>query len=76
MILSVHSICGSAENVKLILGSDVSIIGKEQLGQVAYETAQRIAPDLAPYKWEDLEEEDRELFIGIAVSVRGFHPDA
>jgi hypothetical protein len=62
--------------VKLTLGTDVSLIGKEKLGQVAYETAQRIAPELASGDWEDLTEEDRQLFIGIAVSVRGFHPDA
>jgi hypothetical protein len=58
------------------MGAEMTQIGKEVLGQVAYEAAQRIAPDLAQYDWEILPREEQELFIGIAVSVRGFHPDA
>lgn len=76
VILYVRSIYGSAETVKLTMGTELTLVGKELLGKVAYNTAQKIAPDLAVYDWEDLGDDDKALFTGIAVAVRGFHPDA
>lgn len=73
VILYVRSIYGSAETVKLTIANPV---GKELLGKVAYETAQRNKPMVWWKDWDRLTDDWRELFIQIAVSVRGFHPDA
>jgi hypothetical protein len=62
---------------RLTLGADVSPIGKEQLGEMAYREMCKFHPNIClGLGWAQMSPEQREPFIAVAVSVRGFHPDA
>lgn len=67
----------SVARVNLTLGSDLTAIGADQLGEEAYRALCRFHPNIClGLGWAGLSSEQREPFIAAAVAVRSFHPDA
>jgi hypothetical protein len=63
--------------MRLTLGSELTVIGKDELGRVAYREFCRFHPNIClGLAWDDLPDTQKAPFIATAVSVRGFHPDA